>query len=428
MPTRQVVGYMTTSIENTFTDPSGIADGPYTSVSTDTIVDQTVEENRSGSGNLEWRQLVKTHADATTDFVANRSSLRLGRGGYAEVKYSFDNGIFLTETNYTMKGVFSFPGELPTVDSTILADAIELAGSRAYKKVLQNQSRFNGGEFFGEIRETLKMIRSPAKALSSFILGSQFSSTQKRLSKAGRNKGRPLRGAPLKRSLTKAASDSWLEGVFGWLPLVQDIKDGAQALAAMSVDPDYIPLDAGSTKKVRGPTNRITQGLAGGMTYDVTTTPEWKCVVKVYGEIMNTISTNKAHALGLDPVRDFIPTLWNLLPYSFLVDYFVNVGDVLEGCFVDMGVVNRSSVVWSNIAKNTYTFSDFSVPGAGEDLKSAKGSHPDASAEMREVSRHLGFYIPTPRLQFSFPTSKKRWANMGALIASKYSGLSRKFG
>jgi hypothetical protein len=37
-----------------------------------------------------------------------------------------------------------------------------------------------------------------------------------------------------------------------------------------------------------------------------------------------------AKLFGFSP-DNFAPTIWELIPYSFLIDYFSNVGDIIEG-------------------------------------------------------------------------------------------------
>lgn len=38
-------------------------------------------------------------------------------------------------------------------------------------------------------------------------------------------------------------------------------------------------------------------------------------------------------------LRDWVPTLWNCIPYSFVIDYFTNVGDVVEFYSTDLSSV-----------------------------------------------------------------------------------------
>jgi hypothetical protein len=53
-------------------------------------------------------------------------------------------------------------------------------------------------------------------------------------------------------------------------------------------------------------------------------------------------SLQNSRRVGFD-VSNWLPTVWELIPYSFLVDYFVNIGEI-----VSAATLNSSSVLWTN--------------------------------------------------------------------------------
>jgi hypothetical protein len=142
----------------------------------------------------------------------------------------------------------------------------------------------------------------------------------------------------------------------------------------------------------------------------------------VYGEIRNDLSM-VLRDFGIHPLQDFVPTVWELMPWSFLVDYFSNVGDVLSGCFVDFGGLLRMSVSTRNQALYKYKFGEFKLSGFGNATE-VYGSHPEVIVGSKEVARQTPFPINAPRLQFNMQHSPLKWANMVALAAQRYVGLT----
>jgi hypothetical protein len=60
----------------------------------------------------------------------------------------------------------------------------------------------------------------------------------------------------------------------------------------------------------------------------------------VYVEPSGPIAVQQSWGLG---TRDFIPTIYELIPYSFLVDYFVNIGEILNAWSF-----NQADLAWHN--------------------------------------------------------------------------------
>ena len=368
---------------------------------------------RFGSQNPAHRAQIASHVDAQTPFFAYRQDALLGgQGGRCVVNYHTTNGVQDFPATETFTGVLPFDNVLNFVDSSLDASARNLVCAKVYKLLAKRQTAFEGGVFLGELRETLKMIRNPARGLSDFIRGTQFRRYNRAASQLRRNK----------RSASKAVADLWLEASFGWRPFMNDIEQGLQARQKIITRPNFKPFEVSATAQsvVIG---QDTVGSHSRLTWNRFSTTKRKTTWKVYGET-NTKINGVMGQLGLSP-RNFVPTVWELLPYSFLVDYFSNIGDVLSAMSVDLSALTRASVSKRLFCDTTTVFYGFR-PSAFPDIDGVSGGFPPVTLRDKIVDRPgPGFSLSVPRVSLSLPGRTNQWYNMGALIRGQYRGSLR---
>lgn len=142
------------------------------------------------------------------------------------------------------------------------------------------------------------------------------------------------------KELVKYASDAWLTYSFGVKPMLSDASQIAQSIAATGQLPLRSNVSAKSTKTWHGTSidtarsigwisnasykRRHVMELTYRYTYGLSS-------LRKSANNYTAISDLNNH-LGLR-VESFIPAIWELIPYSWLIDYFVNIGDCLEDRF-----------------------------------------------------------------------------------------------
>jgi hypothetical protein len=120
-----------------------------------------------------------------------------------------------------------------------------------------------------------------------------------------------------KRLSASDVSGRWLEMQYAWMPLVHDSYEASKALAALT-GPRSLRFSASvGTKRA---TYNGTQ-VPGAFDYLVTVSVSKKILADLYED------TSFARSLGLvDPAS----IAWEVVPYSFVVDWFIPVGTYLS--------------------------------------------------------------------------------------------------
>jgi hypothetical protein len=293
--------------------------------------------------------------------------------------------------------------------------AYNLALTKYLQKIRQAAVQFSGPIFLGEAEETRRMLRRPGEAL--------YDSAKNFLQAVARKKRLNPRAWP------NALAGLWLEHSFGWQPLINDVLDAAKAYRRLH-QPRQIKISA--------------SGIDSGKIYDNGTLPSQLSVSYGPASVSNTYChlTERADAVatmrfkgalwaqaemtrwqkydlfGFTP-SEFIPTAWELLPWSFLADYFTNIGDILSSAVTDTSVVK-----WTNLTMtlqgDTYLTMHIDKPAAlaalGTRLIEIKGSPGFYHSRRREVTRYTNSGLYLPSFAWELPGSTKRLLNILALL------------
>lgn len=205
-------------------------------------------------------------------------------------------------------------------------------------------SSFNAAVTSAEMKETLGTISSSAtrlyKSIRHFRRGN-FSRAADELF-AGRGLNQP----------SKRAASNWLELKYGWLPLVNDVYEGSRFLAhnlAPRVFRVTVTKGAGG-KMTRFENESIFQlPFEWGHVNAQTSHQESKRIIALLTEV-----DVPALAGLLDPLS----VAWELVPYSFVADWFIPVGNylsaralpqALSGTFITMHRKRtRLTKIWIN--------------------------------------------------------------------------------
>lgn len=358
------------------------------------------------------RRLIAEGLNATTSL----SGWKVQVEGHAEADINF--GIQLKTgsptfgyRNIDVKGTVVLPqlSLNPPIDGdSLFTQADNQARTRFYSSLSNSQSIFKGMVFAGELKETLHAIRHPAQALRNGV--GKYLTHIKRYGRLLPKHRRP-----------RFVRDTWLEYSFGWKPLISDIDSAIDEFYHSQWVRPIFTMVKGSAESV----DKVVDS-EGGKSLGYGFWISWYNVltrsasVKYYGTLRsvgNGISNN--HLGGFAP-WEFVPTIWELIPYSFLVDYFTNIGNIISswsyrfiGCdWAARGT--RAKVVSSTEAVKFFYYADYYDPSLYTHWMS--GDPGTFAVSRSHVVREPSVFVPLPEFQVSVPgLNSLKWINVLAL-------------
>lgn len=360
-------------------DPDGIVTGP---------LDVNIFHRKVRRGSYNFM-----HYDLNTKAI---------RGQYAEI-YAVSFG----DSNY------------PEVDSLpdVVARTRAMVSSRFLDK--HNKSRqlltaalaAEGGKtvqlITGYVNDAVGLFRGSAANLESYML--------KGARRFQRRRPRPREYAEFMRELADRSAEEWLKLQFGLNPLIDDLIGAARA-ANMSHKrlTERRKLYAVETYESIGQRSTVSQiSSYGEVMANVAQTYSNTCTMKYMSSYVmdDTVAT----VAGLSH-RDMPATLYELLPWSWLADYFTNAGSVVDffGQFYGTSTSFQETVV-SSTTKRTrmspYYVSDpkkYRVITA--QLRQASGFE-----HQRSITRAERFELPIPPLVVNVDLSPFRQSMLAAV-------------
>lgn len=197
-------------------------------------------------------------------------------------------------------------GGFPIVSQTWTANDDLRLISKLREKI--GGSSFNAGIMLGEGREALQSITNAATRIYWGYRAARqgdFRSARRYLVHGNDRK---------KLEAVRSPASNWLELQYAWLPLLADAQEGAEFLAHHLELPRVVKVKA--TAKTVG--SMRPQNFA--MQYGSTEVYTRKTVYAELSEV------NVAKLAGL---TDPLSVAWELVPYSFVVDWFIPIGSFL---------------------------------------------------------------------------------------------------
>lgn len=390
--------------------------------SSDVFLSLDLSLKKTKTTRKDWRERIATLQDATNPYSVQGRSF-----------FSNSGSLSCPVINVVTKEAWEvgIEGNWLTTPLTVVApgadtNLVNLTMGRFYSKAADALAPFKGHVFLGELRESAHTIYSLSK---DFLAA--YKATLIEIKDLKRQLRRSLYGLGRKRrrDLTKqflaSVSNRWLEWSFGVQPILLDIESAAEAF--LKPRREVRTVRASGLKQNpywRGISIGVLPHNVASYLVDRRHIRQWKvrCIGAVVAEYPgeNNQLEGSAERYGLS-FREFLPSMWELTPWSWVSDYFVNVNGVLNAlAYHNVKWVYRC-VSQRSEEMSLLTVRPIGLLNPGDNVKpngsiSGSGCHAGQKAFMFTRSPMSGFEVG---FAVTYPQSWKQYANLLSVAIQK---------
>jgi len=382
-----------------------------------------------------WRKRIALRTGAFTTLSGVKTTIQYAPGNCYTVARNFDNSArYYVNTDGNM---FIGLNTGNTVDDTdIYNEAVTQAVLLFVKKARKVQTAFSGASFLAELRDTVHGILHPAKALRESLTHYRRKTLDRRAWRLTRDEYQYKPGSPVykrrgyhgfnnREIINRVLRDSWLEYSFGIRPLIGDVEDAFKALRRKRWATSG---EAGSKLIFTKSPNVFLSDVAEEVTEGNGTNSfqRWTYKVKricwvgsqLRGFVHYQVDTNGIRKASQNfgvSWQDILPAIWEVIPYSFLIDYFTNIGDVISA--LSFANSNLGEVYQTILrAHRVEAYDVKSDSPVNPVLLISEQFNPGSfSYSRRSVIRDRIYELPVPTVQVSVPGVGLKWLNIAAL-------------
>lgn len=274
------------------------------------------------------------------------------------------------------------------------------------------EQRVNVAQFIAERQQVANLVEDTASRLAKCIKALRRRKFESALGHLG------LTSHP--KRFSKSLADNWLALQYGWKPLLADVRNSAEHLAANSMGR---PLRIKSVKRAHSAspewTKRVSSGNYGKADWWFSEkVTRCQCILEF--QVTNDY-TRQGNQLGL---TDPLTLAWELVPYSFVVDWFLPVGNFISSLNYDSGLTYMGGC-HTTTSFQTQTLQPvnetFPIVVGGNSTFKATISGSSLKSEEFKMDRVILISPPRPVMpSFKDPFSATHVANAIALMRSSF--------
>lgn len=278
-------------------------------------------------------------------------------------------------------------------------------------------SDFNAGVFLAEMPEAFRMISGSATNLADAIRRfrrGDFVGAARALSRGSGNNVRP--------------SNRWLELQYGWLPLLQDMEGGARFIASAMYQP---VIRVTATRQCMNGFSGYGAGMRDYLQLATLSDYTWGTFVLDFAGISGVRSKRivaylkAVDKLELSGLKDPLSVAWEVVPFSFIVDWAFPIGQYLANLSLDRALT--ATFITTDYWRVEGSGITISAATPNRHLKRIMGGN-TARTQAIQLDRTVttGLDIPRPSLKGAASIlSLRRAISSLALLDSAFAGGRR---
>lgn len=351
-------------------------------------------------------------------FVFARSAYSGAEGNLLSITKNLVNGNFIAylddgQWDSNLTGLSIDPDETADLDNSVASKMLE---------GLKDQS-VNLGVVVGEGRQTIDLFTNTAKRLAGAardlrrgdLIGAASNFAGVPPSKA--------KGLTFSRNLRKngpsALSNGWLELQYGWKPLLSDIYGACEHLANQLYRPPRFKLSKSKTKVA----NATVRSVGSHFSSDFDTIDSWETSHTIKYVIYYT--QEESHSLSSLGLINPLSIAWELVPWSFVADWFLPIGNYLNNLDATHGlhfVKGCKTEFWKASKTRRYVGKSRTE---GNTLYETHATLRETVNQVVCTRTRLTAFPSVPIPSFKNPFSPYHIANASALVQQAFHGNSR---
>lgn len=393
-------------------------------VTTSALWDDTIEH---GPNVPAWRTKISKGIDVTTTLLGEEGWVFDSAIGSVTQTTSPGDANYRTHAEgHLLASHLVSPATLVYPPPSLVEQARSLAEIQFSQRFNRYGTQWQSGVFLGELVEVARMLRSPAKSLRQGV--DLLYRDLKKIVLSNSRRGGRLTG----HALREAIAGTYLEWKFGWSPTIKDVDDAARAFRALAsgrtFDMHRFTGEGQASSAVE--TDAMWQVDTPGFLTDARL--RVRIVTKSEAQVTIRGGWKSDRHDGQMPVpmifglglKDVLPTSWGLVPWSFIADYFINLGEVLEAWslrFVDFAWLNTTERV--RVTRTVlppasyYKFENF--PGFPRETRTNIPGFQVVIRKRTSRGPYVNRWDPTPVVKIPGVRGHDgtKWLNIAALLA-----------
>jgi hypothetical protein len=379
---------------------------PESNVSNETMLDNVIPDfhKRVRQGevffNLMSREKVTVSSSGSDYHIKTRSPTCPSPVLFGEQRTTGDLSNFVVP-NYSLGGLV-YPQELTALGEDSIADLLTQLSTEVQSK--RGRSDSDLWESLAEYKQALDLLGNPLTKIAEL---------QKRILANG--------GTVLGRKLLKEVSDGYLLYRYGIVPLMNDVKSIVASLAKVT----------GKQRKTTRAFGSLTarSTLVGHSDFDtnnITYTHDVVDTIRIRAMSLDEVDLSFGGNLGFS-TKGLITLPYELMTYSFVADWFANIGDFIGASVASLGYNQLISGFTSRrVTSNAYTWASAGMSSASFELAAPFNGQ---TGIVREITRREPLYPAGVVIKSDFKFDQiTRVADAIGLIANRFTKVSNLVG
>lgn len=381
---------------------------------TDSCLLRKEYQDKQGSNTPGWPQNKRTNSYLRSKFTWKQSPLN--------VSATVDNGGGRIDRSFGDFGDSYGAGYYPWSNGPFgMDDVMANVRSRLIGRIMDNiqSNRVNLGEIYHTRAQAASMVASTANRLAGAMLAlrkGNFAGAARQLTGSA-----PRRGISRTKAAVGGIPEQWLALQYGWKPAVQDVYNSLQTVheAQNRVGNELFSSTASASEQgdqisyVRG---RVVDW---GPQYLIKTSQR---TVSGKASVTYGVDSQLENSLSQLGITNPASLAWELLPYSFVVDWFLPVGSYLERQHYDYGLTLRHGYISMHVRQRVEQKLVDSTRKSGNISATFSGANGEGEAFLMTREALTSFPSPPPP-SLKNPFSLTHVANGLSLLATAFKGI-----